>query len=73
MLAHSYLFGNSPRAHMDLFTFSRPKGLKVVSIVEIYAEFKNPFLKKIPTELFPQIELKEDHPLTKMCIKRKTP
>ena len=57
---------------MDLFTFSRPKGLKVVSIVEISAEFKNPFLKKIPTELFPQIGLKEDHPLPKFVIKGKT-
>ncbi len=37
------------------------------------AEFKNPFLKKIPTELFPQIELKEEYPLPKLCFERKNP
>ena len=36
----------SPRAQGVLFTFSRPKGLKVVSSVEISADFENPFLKK---------------------------
>ena len=34
----------SPRAQGVLFTFSRPKGLKVVSSVEISADFENPFL-----------------------------
>ncbi len=58
---------------MDVFTFSRPKGLKIVSIVEMSAEFKYPFLKKIPTELFPQIELKEEYPLPKLCFERKNP
>ncbi len=48
----------SPRAHQGLFTLLRPKGLKVVPIVELSAEFKNPFLKKIRAEVFSQFELK---------------
>ena len=42
----------SPRARGVLFTLSRPKGLRVGPIVEKCAEFRNPFLKKISTELF---------------------
>ena len=42
----------SPRAQGVLFTFSRPKGLKVVTSVEISADFENPFLKKICVERF---------------------
>ena len=49
-----------------LFTLSRPKGLRVGPIVEKYAEFRNPFLKKIPTELFSQIEIKQGYPLFKI-------
>ena len=45
----------SPRAQGVLFTFSRPKGLKVVSSVEISADFENPFLKKICVERFSEI------------------
>ena len=40
-------FSSSPRARGVLFTFLRPKGLKVVSRVKKSAEFENPFLKKI--------------------------
>ena len=36
----------------ELIGFYLPLGLKIVSIVEYYAEFKNVFTKKIPTELF---------------------
>ena len=43
----------SPRANRVLFTFLRPKGLNIVSIVEFYDEFENAFLKKISTEFFP--------------------
>ena len=42
----------SPRAHSVLFTFLRPKGLNIVSIVEFYAEFENAFLKKNPDGTF---------------------
>ena len=52
----------SPRAQGFLFTFSRPKGLKVVSSVEISADFENPFLKKICVERFSEIELKIGYP-----------
>ena len=52
----------SPRAQGFLFTFSRPKGLKVVSSVEISADFENPFLKKICVERFSEIELKVGYP-----------
>ena len=52
----------SPRAQGVLFTFSRPKGLKVVSSVEISADFENPFLKKICVERFSEIELKVGYP-----------
>ena len=52
----------SPRAQGVLFTFSRPKGLKVVSYVEIYADFENPFLKKICVERVSEIELKIGYP-----------
>ena len=52
----------SPRARGVLFTFSRPKGLKVVSSVEISADFENPFLKKICVERFSEIELKVGYP-----------
>ena len=45
----------SPRAQGFLFTFSRPKGLKMVSSVEISADFENPFLKKICVERFSKI------------------
>ena len=48
---------------MVLFTFLGPKGLMVVSNVEIIAEFKNPFLKKILLERFSQIESKEAYRL----------
>ena len=54
--------GNSPRAQGVLFTFSRPKGLKVVSSVEISADFENPFLKKICVERFSEIEFKVGYP-----------
>lgn len=64
---------NSPRAHMSLSTFSRPKGLRVVPIVEFSADFKNAFLKKIPTELFSQIELKEEYPLSLIAQKSVNP
>ena len=53
---------NSPRAQGVLFTFSRPKGLKVVSSVEISADFENPFLKNICVERFSEIELKVGYP-----------
>ena len=52
----------SPRAQGFLFTFSRPKGLKVVSSVEISADFENPFLKQICVERFSEIELKVGYP-----------
>ena len=52
----------SPRARVFLFTLSRPKGLRVDPIVEKCAEFRNPFLKKIPMELFSQIEIKQGYP-----------
>ena len=54
--------GYSPRARGVLFTLLRPKG----PIVENYAEFRNPFLKKISTELFSEIEIKQGYPLFKI-------
>ena len=36
----------SPRARRGLFNTESAKGCEVVSIVEFYAEFKNPFLTK---------------------------
>ena len=56
----------SPRARGVLFTLSRPKGLRVGPIVEKCAEFRNPFLKKISTELFSEIEIKQGYPLFKI-------
>ena len=57
-----YFITLSPRAQGVLFTFSRPKGLKVVSSVEISADFENPFLKKICVERFSEIKLKVGYP-----------
>ena len=59
---HKIIVFYSPRAQGVLFTFSRPKGLKVVSSVEISADFENPFLKKICVERFSEIELKVGYP-----------
>ena len=44
-----------------LFSLSRPKGLRVGPIVEKCAEFRNPFHKKISTELFSEIEIKQGY------------
>ena len=63
----------SPRARGVLSTLSRPKGLRVGPIVEKCAEFRNPFLKKIPTELFSQIEIKQGYPLFKISHTNLTP
>ena len=63
----------SPRARGVLFTLSRPKGLRVGPRVEKCAEFRNPFLKKIPTELFSQIEVKQVYPLFKISHTNLTP
>ena len=57
-----YFITLSPRAQGVLFTFSRPKGLKVVSSVEISADFENPFLKTICVERFSEIKLKVGYP-----------
>ena len=64
---------SSPRARGVLFTLSRPKGLRVGPIVEKCAEFRNPFLKKIPTELFSEIEIKQGYPLFKISHTNLTP
>ena len=56
-----------------LFTLSRPKGLRVGPIVEKCAEFRNPFLKKISTELFSEIEIKQGYPLFKISHTNLTP
>ena len=69
--AGSALF--SPRARGILFTLSRPKGLRVGPIVEKCAEFRNPFLKKISTELFSEIEIKQGYPLFKISHTNLTP
>ena len=37
---------------MVLFSFLRPKGLKIVSIVEFHAEVENVFLKKSRRNFF---------------------
>ena len=63
----------SPRARGVLFTLSRPKGLRVGPIVEKCAEFRNPFLKKISTELFSEIEIKQGYPLFKISHTNLTP
>ena len=63
----------SPRARGVLFTLSRPKGLRVGPIVEKCAEFRNPFLKKISTELFSEIEIKQGYPLFKISHINLTP
>ena len=63
----------SPRARGVLFTLSRPKGLRVGPIVEKCAEFRNPFLKKISTKLFSEIEIKQGYPLFKISHTNLTP
>ena len=42
-------------------------------MVEKCAEFRNPFLKKILTELFSQIEIKQGYPLFKISHTNLTP
>ena len=42
-------------------------------MVEKCAEFRNPFLKKIPTELFSKIEIKQGYPLFKISHMNLTP
>ena len=46
--------------------FRGQKVLRVGPIVEKCAEFRNPFLKKISTELFSEIEIKQGYPLFKI-------
>ena len=55
----------SHRARGVLFTLSRPKGLRVGPIVEKCAEFRNPFLKTIPTELVSQLRSNRGTPFSK--------
>ena len=62
--------GFSPRTESLLFNFFWPKQMMVVSGVEFYADFKNPFLTKIRFELLTQYSFKVGHPPSKLSLIR---